>query len=127
MTDLRITRSRDIELYIGDEQLYGVTELSAKERYESYPIREYLSGEPFTTVNGKTVIEIRMTVLSLFRYAVLEESGFDLSVVDGETVYCYEGCTVVGHDRGIKAGKLVVDEYLITAEHMRKQVAENAG
>ncbi len=127
MTDLRITRSRDIELYIGDEQLYGVTELSAKERYESYPIREYLSGEPFATVNGKTVFEIRMTVLSLFRYAVLEESGFDLKVVDGATVYCYEGCTVVGHDRGIKAGKLVVDEYLITAEHMRKQVAENAG
>ena len=53
MTELRITRSSDIELYINDEKLFGVTDFSAKAKYESHPIRECLSGEPFAIVNGK--------------------------------------------------------------------------
>lgn len=127
MNELRITRSRDIELYIGDEQLFGVTDFSSKSAYENYPIREYLSGEPVAVVNGKQDIEIRLSVLSLFRYAVLDEDGFDIRVVDGDTVYHYEDCAVVCRERRIQAGKNVVDAFVIKAADMRKQVQTNAG
>ena len=127
MTELRITRSRDIELYIGDEQLFGVTDFEAKSTCESYPIREYLSGEPFEIVNSRTDYEIRMSVLSLFHFDVLDIDGFTLSVVEGDTVYQYEGCTKIAHTRKIEAGKNVVDVFTFAAKSMRKQVRENAG
>lgn len=127
MSELRITRSRDIELYIDGEQLFGVTDFHAKTVAKSYPIREYLSGEPVAITGGETEIEIRMTVLSLFHFAVTEEDGFTLCAVDGDTVYCYDGCTVVGSERSVKAGRYVVDEFVIQAAKMRKQVQENAG
>ncbi|MBR1535000.1 MAG: hypothetical protein IJ639_11575 [Ruminococcus sp.] len=127
MNELRITRSRDIELYAGEEQLFGVTDFVAKSSYESYPIREYLSGEAFEIVNGKISYEIKMSVLSLFRFEALEENGFTLSAVDGDVEYRYDGCTVTAHERDIKAGRNVVDIFTITAKSMRKQVRENAG
>lgn len=127
MNELRITRSKDIELFVGEEQLFGVTDFLSTAKDESYPIREYLSGEAFEIVNGKTTYEIRMSVLSLFRYEALDDSGFTLCVVDGDTVYSYEGCAVTGHERNIKAGRNVVDTFTLTAKTMRKQVAENAG
>ncbi len=127
MNELRITRSRDIELYIGEEQLFGVTDFVAKTACESYPIREYLSGEAFEIVNGRISAEIRLSVLSLFRYEIIGENGFTLSAVDGEIVYSYEGCTVTGQERSIKEGKNVVDVFTITAKSMRRQVRENAG
>lgn len=127
MTELHITRSKDILLYIGEEQLFGVTDLRAVSVYESHPIREFLSGEPYAVVNGKIKYEIRMTVLSLFRASVLEQNGFEMSVVDGDTAYIYEGCTVVRHEQSIAAGKNVVDVFTIEAKGMRKQVQNNAG
>lgn len=127
MNEFRITRSRDIELYIGEEQLFGVTDFQSKATYESYPIREYLSGEAFAIVNGRMTYEIKMSVLSLFNFDVLDESGFCLSVVDGDVIYVYEGCIITGIERRINAGKNVVDLFSITAKSMRKQVAENAG
>lgn len=127
MNEFRITRSKDIELFIGGEQLFGVTDFQSKATYESHPIREYLSGEAFAIVNGKMTYEIKMSVLSLFHFDVIDESGFCLSVVDSETVYVYEGCTVTDLERRINAGKNVVDTFSITAKSMRKQVAENAG
>lgn len=127
MTELRITRGGDIEMYIGEEQLFGVTDFHAKEVYEGYPIREYLSGEPYAIVNGRNTYEIRLSVLSLFRYSLLDEYGFTLSVRDGENVYFYDGCAVIKHERNIKAGKNVVDEFVISAKSLRKQVQENAG
>lgn len=127
MNELRITRSRDIELYIGEEQLFGVTDFVAKTACESYPIREYLSGEAYEIVNGRISAEIRLSVLSLFRYEIIGENGFTLNAVDGEIVYSYEGCTVTGQERSIKEGKNVVDVFTITAKSMRRQVRENAG
>lgn len=127
MNELRITRSRDIELYIGAEQLFGVTDFVARSDSESYPIREFLSGEAVAIINGRISYEIRLSVLSLFRYELLDENGFTLDVIDGDVVYRYEGCTVTGQERSIKAGKNVVDLFTITAKIMRKQVRENAG
>ena len=127
MNEFRITRSKDIGLYINDEQLFGVTEFRARSEYGRYPIYEYLSGEPHAVVNSKNTYELHLTVLSLFHYAVTQESGFTLSVTDGDTVYRYDGCTVVSSSRGVKAGKYVVDEFVIAATAMRKQVQEHAG
>lgn len=127
MNEFRITRSQDIGLYIGEEQLFGVTDFQSKAVYESYPIREYLSAEAFAIVNGRMTYEIKMSVLSLFNYDVIDdENGFALSVVDGDVIYLYEGCTVTGIERRINAGRNVVDTFSITAKSMRKQVAENA-
>ena len=126
MKELRITRSKDIELYIGDEQLFGVIDFSSKEISESYPIREYLSGEPFELINGRSEYELRLSVLSLFRYAALDGGDLRLSIVDGDTTYLYEGCTVIRHDKSVKAGRNVVDEYVIAAKSM-SEVARDAG
>lgn len=127
MSEFRITRSRDIELTVGGERLFGVTDFAASSVSEGYPIREYLSGEPVAVVSGKTDYELRLSVLSLFRYDVLEEDGFTLGVVDGDTAYYYDGCAVVGSKRSVRAGKNVVDEFIIRAAGMRKQVQEHAG
>lgn len=127
MTEFRITRSRDIELYVDDEQLFGVTEFRSRSLYESHKIREYLCGEPHAVVNGKTEYELRLSVLSLFRYAILDDADFSLRVVDEENDYIYDGCAVIRHDRCITAGKNVVDEYVIAAKSMRKQVRADAG
>ncbi len=127
MNELRLTRSGDIELFAGEEQLFGVIDFSAKELYESYPIREYLSGEPVALINGRMNYELRLSVLSLFRSELLESNDLTLSVVDGDVTYRYEGCTVTRHDRSVKAGKNVVDEYVLAAKSMRKQVDDHAG
>lgn len=127
MNELRITRSRDIELFVGEEQLFGVTDFVAKSSCESYPIREYLSGEALEIVNAKNSYEIRLSVLSLFRYEVIAENGFTLNAVDGDVVYSYEGCAVTGQERSIREGKNMVDVFTITAKSMRKQVREHAG
>ena len=127
MTELHITRSRDIGLYIGDEQLFGVTDFLARSKSDGYPIREYLRGEPHAVVNSQVSYELRLTTLSLFRYAALEEDGFTLRVEDDDTVSSYLGCTVTGHERSVQAGKNVVDIYTIKAKEMTRQVQENAG
>ena len=85
MTEYHITRSRDIELYIGGDQLFGVTDFTAKAENEAHPIREYLSGTPHALVSSRTGYELRLTVLSLFCFAVTEQDGFTLSVADGAT------------------------------------------
>lgn len=127
MNELRITRSGDIELFAGEEQLFGVIDFSAKELYENYPIREYLSGEPYALINGRMNYELRLSVLSLFRNDLLVSDDLTLSVVDGDVTYRYEGCTVTRHERSVKAGKNVVDEYVLAAKSMRKQVNDRAG
>lgn len=126
MTEYRITRSKDIELYIGEEQLFGVTDLASKSVYEEHPIREYLSGEPYATVNAKNAYEIRMSVLSLFSFSVPDGSPFSFRLIDGDAEYLYEGCMVIRHERSVEAGKNVVDKYVITAKNMRKQVQNDA-
>lgn len=127
MNELRIIRGGDIALYIGEEQLFGVTGFYARAVSQRHPIREYLSGEPHALVGGGTSYEIRMSVLSLFRSGVADEDGFSIRVDDGETSYEYEDCAVLERIRDIKAGKNVVDEFVISAKTMRKQVHENAG
>ena len=104
-----------------------MTDFTAKAENEAHPIREYLSGTPHALVSSRTGYELRLTVLSLFCFAVTEQDGFTLSVADGDTVFSYDDCTVTRHERSVKAGKYVVDEYTIKAREMRKQVQENAG
>ncbi len=122
-----ITRSKDVELYIGAERLAGVTDFQARCVSDGYPIREYLSGDAVAVVNTDHQYEIRLTVLSPFRLELLDEQPFSLREMDDRAVFYYEGCAVIRHDRIVKAGKDVADEFLITAKSMRKQVRDNEG
>ena len=125
MTELRITRSCDVELYVGDEQLCGVTYFSASTSRESREIYEYLSGEPYDTASFAESHEIKMNVLSLFVGDVLANDGFTLSVVDGDTVYVYEDCTVISRSKTLDAGKSMADSYVIKARKATKRSVDN--
>ena len=121
MTELRLTRSKDIVLYLNGEELYGVVGFRAISKSESREIHEYLSGEPYAVMKGKTVHEIRMSVLSLFSSFIMDEDGFTLTAVDGDARYDYSGCSVICRETEIKPGANVSVGYVIRAEKMTKR------
>ena len=127
MNELRITRGRDILLYCNDEPLYGVTHFTAVSRCEQHAVVEYLSGEPVALLNAGERHELNVKMLSLFSPSGLDEDGFSITVRDGGTEYCYEGCVVTRRERDAQGGKTVTDSYTIAAEKMTKRGIQDAG
>lgn len=124
---MSITRGRDIELYLNTEPLCGVTHLTAESRYKQRGLYEYLNAEPYAVVPDGETHEIVLTVLSLFQSAIPHSGSFTLSVVDGDTLYRYEGCTVTKHERDIRGDKAVSDRLTIAARSMTKVRNNDAG
>jgi len=121
MTELRITRGSDIELYADGELLFGVTDFRAVSTGSSREIHEYLCSQPVVIVNSAEKHELTLSVLSLFNYNVFDNTGFTLSVVDGDTAYDYEGCSAVRCERRIQADKNVSDRYTLIATKLTKR------
>ena len=126
MTEMSITRGRDIGLSIGGVPLCGVTHFSAVTRRPRRELYEYLSAQPYDTVPDGESHEIVLTVLSLFAGALDVSGGFTLTVEDGDSVYRYEGCEVVKIERDIRGDKAVTDRYTVKAERMTKRGREDA-
>ena len=127
MTELRITRGRDIQLFCNDEPLYGVTHFSAVSRYEKHEVGEYLSGEPIAVLNAGETHELSLKVLSLFSPFPARESGFTITAADGDSEYRYEDCIVTRCERDARGDKTVTDSYTITARKMTKRGIADAG
>ena len=125
MSELTITRSRDIILYASGEQLYGVVYFKAVSERKSRDIFEYLSSEPFASAGYTESFEIKLTVLSLFNSGVLITDGFTLSVVDGDTEYVFEGCRVTRREQELDAGKSLSESYTIKSQKMTKRGVED--
>lgn len=126
MTELKITRGKDVELYADEEILFGVTEFVATGERKVKEIYEYLSGEPCATIENAPEYEIRLSVMSLFNYAVFDRERFTISVVDGDVCYVYEDCVAVRRERKVKASEPVCDSYHIKAKRMVKRVTDDA-
>lgn len=122
MNELKILRGGDIGLYIDGEELFGVVAFTATEKTESHAIYEYLSASPYDAVQQASAYEIRLSVLSLFDRQIAERCRFTLSVVEGDTRYCYEHCRVAEKRREAKENHNVGYTYLIQADKLVKQV-----
>ena len=127
MTELSITRGRDIELYIGDDILCGVTHFRAASRIQRREYFEYLNAEPYDAVPAGESHEIELTVLSLFADAIPESGSFTLRAVDGDTEYLYEGCTVIKSERDARGDKAVTDTYTLKALRLTKRRETDEG
>lgn len=127
MTELTVTRGRDIELYADGEMLYGVTRFRAVSRYDRREIREYLSSEPCAVIPAGESHELEIKALSLFRGAIPTDGSFTLTVVDSGVEYVYDNCVVVKCDRNVRGDKVLSDIYTVKAQSMTKRRTDYAG
>ena len=125
MNHLRITKGSDISLSVNGTMLYGVTDFVSEEEYIGYDINEFLSGEPYDTVNEKIHYRLELVALSLFNFEVLKNSNFTLTVSETGRVYTYEGCNLFGKKRVANGSKNVCDKYMIRAKTMTQSEAED--
>ena len=121
MTELTITRGRDVALYLDEEMLFGVMKLHAQSRYQRHEIREYLTDKSHACVPAGESHIISLTVLSLFREAIPAQGSFVLRVIDDGTEYRYENCCVTEHERSIAEDQPVTDTYTIRSDQMTKR------
>ena len=127
MTELRITRGRDILLCCNDVPLYGVTHFTAVSKYEQHEVGEYLCGESVAVLKTGESHVLTFKVLSLFSNAAMSEDGFTITVEDGDYSYHYENCSVTRCERDARGDKNVTDIYTVTATKMTKRGIEDAG
>lgn len=127
MTELRITRARDIALYLNDEPMYGVTHFRAVSQGERHAVGEYLSGEPVAVVNTGMRHELSLRVLSLFSPSGMDEDGFTITARDGDAAYQYDGCTVTRCERDAEGEKNLTVSYTIAAKKLTKRRIPDAG
>ena len=121
MTELRITKGRDLELRVNGETLYGVTSFRAVSKRSEREIREYLSGEPVAAAAASETHELELKVLSLFGSALDGLEDFTLTAVDPDAEYEYSGCNVTKRVRSVPAGANVTDSYTIKAKAVTKR------
>lgn len=126
MTELCITRGRDVGLFLDDQPLCGVTRFSAVSRLDRYEVYEYLCAAPYDAVPSGESHEIELTVLSLFADTIPARDGFTLSVEDNGAVYRYEGCSVTKREKDVSGDKAAITRYTVKAARMTKRGRENA-
>ncbi len=126
MTELCITRGRDIGLSLDGEPLCGVTHFSAVTRYPQHELYEYLSAVPYDRIPEGESHEIVLTVLSLFGNVLDGREGFLLCAEDDDTAVEYEDCHVVKVELDVRGDTAVTDRYTIKAAKMTKWGREDA-
>ena len=123
MSELRIIRGSDIQLYAGDTPLFGVTAFSAAEKKQYHAVYEYGNAAACAYIPQGASYELELCVLSLFDKQ-LPTGSFTLRVVDGDTTYSYDACRVTGRKTAVKGSGKAVEVFTLAADNMRKQVAQ---
>ena len=121
MTELLITRGKDLRLSAEGEALYGVTDFKARSTITGHEIHEFLSSQPAATAAVRESHELELRVLSLFGGALDGKEDFSVSVTDDEAEYIYGGCKVIKKERAANADGRVIDAYTIKAKSMTKR------
>lgn len=121
MNTLKIVKGKDITLLVNSTPLCFVTEFTASELRENYPIREMLCADDVDNILLKKKYKITLTALSLFDSSVFCAEPFELTVSDDNNEYTYNGCTLVGITRDITGEKPVVDKYEIQAQGLKQR------
>ena len=118
MNTLRISKGKDVELFVDDELLCFVTDFSAKEICDSYPISEFLSDTYVDELPLKTKYELSITSLSHLDSKVFEAEPFELSVVLSDIKYVYKNCHLINKQEDINPNKPVSDRYTIVSTEL---------
>lgn len=119
MNTLRITKGKDVELFVNDEMLCFVTDFSAKEITDSYPISEFLSEAYVAELPLKTRYELAVTSLSHLDSSVFPNEPFELSVVLSDMKYVYKNCRLIKKQKDVNPDKPVSDRYVIVSTELR--------
>lgn len=118
MNTLRITRGKDVTLSVNGDLLCFVTDFSAKEISESYPISEFLSDTYVTQLPLKKRYELTITALSHLDEKVFEKKAFELSVELSDQKYVYKNCSLIKKQKDVNSDKPIVDRYTIVATEL---------
>jgi hypothetical protein len=121
MRELTVLRGRDIELFIGDKPLFGVTSFSAKEKTTYHNVHEFLSSAPVDRVAQGTEYEIKLKIMAMFTAQIPAERAFDLRLsADGEE-FTYCGCRVTAVERETQGNKNAESVFILSAESLERQ------
>lgn len=118
MNTLRVSKGKDVELFVNDELLCFVTDFSAKEISDSYPISEFLSDTYVDEIPLKTRYELTITSLSHLDAKVFDKDAFELSVVLSDIKYVYKNCRLINKLKDINPNKPVSDRYTIVSTEL---------
>lgn len=118
MNTLRISKGKDVELFVDDELLCFVTDFSAKEICDSYPISEFLSDTYVDELPLKTRYELTVTSLGHLDAKVFDKDAFELSVVLSDIKYVYKNCHLINKQEDINPNKPVSDRYTIVSTEL---------
>lgn len=118
MNALRISKGKDIKLCVDDEQLCFVTDFSAKEISDSYPVSEILSDIYVAQLPLKKHYVICITALSHLDEKVFDKADFVLSVEIENTKYVYKNCVLKEKQKDVNGAKPIVTKYTLAASEL---------
>ena len=125
MSELRIVRGTDINIYADDIPLFGVTAFTASQTVKYHEVYEYLSAAPCERVSQGEGYVIQLQILSLFDGQLPTDRIFTLRVIDGDREYRYENCRVVESKTQVKGNHYADVTVIVEADYMRKRGTEN--
>jgi len=118
MNTLKITKGSDAKIYADDKLLFFVTDFTAQQTGQTYPIREFLREDNVDNIILDSKYEIKITALSHLQKSVFEEDDFCIAVCVDDVTYRYLSCTLVNHKRVINPSKPILDSYTIVADSL---------
>lgn len=127
MNEHRITRGKDVALYIGEERIYGVADFTAAEERVYREIYEYLSSEPREVHEVGRRYTLRLRLLRLEGDALQREGPFTVTAADGGAVQRYLGCRITEHKSEKDETGKVYDIFTLSTIAREKQVTEHEG
>ena len=125
MNELRLIRGTQLDVYVGEEPLFGLLSLSASQKVKYHDVYEYLSAAPCERVPQGTEYELTLRFLSLFDGQLPENESFTLTVEDGDTRYIYHDCRMLSRKMEVKGNEYAEEVITAAADAMEKQVTEH--
>ena len=125
MRELTVLRGRDIEIFVDNKPLFGVTSFSAKEKIAYHGVHEFLSSEPVERVAQRTEYEIKLKIMAMFSDQIPAERAFALSLTADGEVFTYYGCRASAVEREAQGNKTAESVFIFTADSFGKQVTDD--
>ena len=125
MRELTVLRGRDIEIFVDDMPLFGVTMISAKEKTSYHSVHEFLSSAPVGRVAQGTEYEIKLKIMAMFPVQIPADRAFILRLTaDGEE-FAYYGCRTSSVEREAQGNKNTESVFILTADSFVRRVTDS--
>lgn len=122
MNELRLIRGTQLDVFAGEEPLFGLVSFSASQKIAYRDVYEYLSAEPCEHVPQGSGYEISLRFLSFFDSQLPENELFTLTVRDKDARYIYGNCRLVARKTEVKGNEYAAEVVTVEADTMEKQV-----